>query len=190
MAVYFDRGFLNAEFDSQVTPLPNDSHRVHLTYKITEKQQVHVDEVFLLGNKQTRPSLMRKTAKITPEAPLSAGAMLTDESKLLDLGVFDWANVEPRRPITDQDNEDVLVKVHESGNKEITYGFGLEVARRGGNLPSGTIALPGLPPVTSGAPNFTAAEKTFVSPRGTIGYTFYNVRGLADTASVSVLLGS
>ncbi len=188
MAVYFDRGFLNSEFDSKVTPLPNDPHRVNVTYKITEKQQVHVDEVLLLGNKRTKPSLMRKTARITPDAPLSAGALLTDESRLLDLGVFDWASVEPRRPITDQDNEDVLVKVHEAGNKEITYGFGLEVARRGGNLPSGTIVLPGLPPVTSGAPNFTAAEKTFVSPRGSIGFTRYNVRGLAETASISVLL--
>ncbi len=188
MAIYLDRGFLNSEFDSKVTPLPNDPHRVNVTYKITERQQVHVDEVLLLGNKHTRPSLMRKTAKITPEAPLSAGELLTDESKLLDVGVFDWASVEPRRPITDQENEDVMVKVHEAGNKEITYGFGLEIARRGGNLPSGTIALPGLPPVTGGAPNFTAAEKTFVSPRGSIGFTRYNIRGLAETASISLLV--
>jgi outer membrane protein insertion porin family len=188
MAVYLDRGFLNSEFDSKVTPLANDPHRVNVTYRITEKQQVQVDEVLLLGNKHTRPSLMRKTAKITPERPLSAGGLLTDESRLLDLGVFDWASVEPRRPITDQDNEDVLLKVHEAGNNEVTYGLGLEIARRGGNLPSGTIALPGLPPVTSGAPNFTAAEKTFVSPRGSIGFTRYNVRGLAETASVSALI--
>src|ERR1700751_561538 len=116
MSVYLDRGFLNAEFDCKVTPLPNDPHRVNVTFKVTEKQQVHVDEVLLLGNKRTRPSLMRKTVKITPEGPLSAGAMLTDESKLLDLGVLDWASVGQRRPITDQANEDGLVKVHEAGN--------------------------------------------------------------------------
>jgi outer membrane protein insertion porin family len=188
MAVYLDRGFLNAEFDSKVTPLANDPHKVDVTYRITEKQPVQVDEVLLLGNKQTRSSLMKKTTNISPEAPMSRGALLTSESKLHDLGVFDWASVEPRRPITDQSNEDVLVKVHEAGNKEVTYGFGLEVARRGGNLPSGTIPLPNLPPVTGGAPNFTAAEKTFVSPRGSIGFTRYNVRGLAETASVSALL--
>jgi len=188
MAAYLDRGFLNSEFDSKVTPLPNDPNRVDVTYKITEKQQVQVDELLLLGNKRTRPSLMQKTANITPEAPLSRGAMLTGESRLHDLGVFDWASVEPRRPITDQNHEDVLVKVHEAGNKEITYGFGLEVARRGGNLPSGTIALPGLPPVAGAAPNFTAAEKTFISPRGSIGFTRYNLRGLAETASVSALI--
>ncbi|MGH9641497.1 MAG: POTRA domain-containing protein [Terriglobales bacterium] len=188
MAVYLDRGFLNSEFDSKVTPLPNDPHRVDVMYKITEKQQVQVDEVLLLGNKQTRQMLMKRTANVTPEKPLSRGALLTGESRLYELGVFDWASVEPRRSITDQTSEDVLVKVHEAGNKEITYGFGLEVAKRGGNLPSGTIALPGQPPITSGAPNFTAAEKTFASPRGSIGFTRYNVRGLAETASVSALI--
>jgi outer membrane protein insertion porin family len=147
-----------------------------------------VSEVLLVGNKRTRPSLMKKTTNITPETPLSQGRLLTGESKLHELGVFDWASVEPRRPITDQSNEDVLVKVHEAGQNEVSYGFGLEVARRGGNVPSGTIALPGQPPISSGAPNFTAEEKTFVSPRGSIGFTRYNVRGLAESASISALL--
>ena len=188
MAAYMDRGFLNSEFDSKVARLPNDPHKVDVTYTVSEKQQVTVSEVLLVGNKRTRPSLMKKTANITPETPLSQGRLLTGESKLHELGVFDWASVEPRRPITDQSNEDVLVKVHEAGQNEVSYGFGLEVARRGGNVPSGTIALPGQPPITSGAPNFTAAEKTFISPRGSIGFTRYNVRGLAESASISALL--
>jgi outer membrane protein assembly factor BamA len=188
MAVYLDRGFLTSDFDSKVTRLPDDPHKVDVTYKITEKQQVQVDEIVLLGNKKTRASLIRKTANITPEAPLSQRALLVGESGLHDLGIFDWASVDSRRPITDQTNEDVLVKLHEAGRNEITYGFGLEVARRGGNIPSGTIALPGLPPVTSGAPNFTAEEKTFVSPRGSITFTRYNLRGLAESASASILV--
>jgi len=188
MAVYLDRGFLNSDFDSKVTRLPDDPHRVDVTYKITERQQVQVDQLVLLGNQKTRASLIRKTAKITPETPLSDRALLAGESGLHDLGVFDWESVDSRRPIADQTNEDVLVKLHEAGRNEMTYGFGLEVARRGGNIPSGTIALPGLPPVTSGAPNFTAEEKTFVSPRGSITFTRYNLRGLAESASASILV--
>jgi hypothetical protein len=107
---------------------------------------------------------------------------------LHDLGVFEWASVDTRRPITDQTKEDVLIKLHEAGRNEITYGFGLQVARRGGNIPSGTIALPGLPPITSGAANFTADEKTFVSPRGSITFTRYNLRGLAESVSASILV--
>ncbi len=188
LAAYLDRGFLNSEFDSKVARLPSDTHKVNVTYTINENQQVQVDDIVLVGNKQTRPSLVTKTANITPETPLSQGKLLSGESQLQEIGVFDWASVEPRRPITDQTNEDVLVKVHEAGRNEVSYGFGLQVARRGGNVPSGTIALPGLPPVTSGAPNFTAAEKTFVSPRGSIGFTRYNLRGLAESASISALL--
>ncbi len=188
MAAYFDRGFLNSEFDSKVTRLPDNPHRVDVTYKITEKQQVQVAAVVLLGNKKTRASLIKKTANITIAAPLSQRALLAGESGLYDLGVFDWTSVDSRRPITDQTNEDVVVKLHEAGRNEITYGFGLQVARRGGNIPSGTIALPGLPPVTSGAPNFTAEEKTFVSPRGSITFTRYNFRGLGESASASILV--
>jgi len=188
LAAYLDRGFLNSGFDSKVARLPSDPHKVDITYTISENRQVHVDEIVLVGNKQTRPSIIEKTANITPETPLSQGKLLTGESQLQELGVFDWASIEPLRPITDQTNEDVLVKVHEAGRNEVTYGFGLEVARRGGNLPAGTIALPGSPPITGGAPNFTAAEKTFVSPRGSIGFTRYNVRGLAESLSVSTLL--
>jgi len=188
MAVYLDRGFLNSEFGFQVTKSPDDPNRVEVTYKIVEKQQVQVDEVLLLGNKHTRPSLIKKTAQIHTESPLSERTLLAGESRLNDLQIFDWARVVPRRPITDQKGEDVVVKLHEAGRNEVSYGFGLEVNRRGGNVPSGTIALPGLPPVTSGAPNFTAAEKTFFSPRGTITFTRYNFRGLAESLSGSILL--
>jgi outer membrane protein assembly factor BamA len=188
MAVYLDRGFLNSDFDSRVTRFPDNPHRVDVTYTITERQQVHVDEVVLLGNKKTRASLIKKTANISPPAPLSQRALLAGESALHDLGVFDWESVDSRRTITDQTNEDVLIKLHEAGRNEITYGFGLQVARRGGNIPSGTIALPGLPPITSGAANFTAEEKTFVSPRGSITFTRYNLRGLAESASASLLV--
>lgn len=188
LAVYMDHGFLNSEFESHINRPESDPHKVEVAYVISEKQQVRVGNVVLLGNKQTRPTLIKKTANVTPNTPLSQGELLTGESKLEELGVFDWASVEPRRPITDQNNESVLVKVHEAANQEITYGFGLEVARRGGNIPSGSITLPGLPPVTSGAPNFTAAEKTFVSPRGSVGYTRYNFRGLAQSVSVSALV--
>jgi outer membrane protein insertion porin family len=188
IAVYLDQGFLNAEFDSKVVRLSENPHRVDVTYTITERQQVQVDEVVLLGNKKTRPSLVKKTAIITPAAPLSQRALLAGESALHDLGVFDWESVDFRRPITQQTNEEVLIKLHEAGRNEITYGFGLQVARRGGNIPSGTIAVPGLPPITSGAANFTAEEKTFVSPRGSITFTRYNLRGLAESASASLLL--
>jgi outer membrane protein assembly factor BamA len=142
----------------------------------------------LLGQKVTRTSLIDRIAGLHSEAPLSQKDLLESESKLYELGIFDWANVEPRRPITNQDNEDVLIKTHEGKRNSLNYGFGLEIARRGGNLPSGSIALPGLPVVGVGNKKFTFSEKTFVSPRGSIEYKRDNVRGLAETLSLSLLV--
>lgn len=187
MATYLDHGFLNADFASHVRRLANDPHRIEVDYDITERQQVHVGDVVLLGNKSTRPKLITTTAKIPIEAPLSMSKLMSAESDLYDLGIFDWANVSPRRTITDQTDEDVLVEMHEAKKNTITYGFGMQVARRGGNLPSGTIALPGLPPVFTGKANFTAGEKTFVSPRGSIQYSRNNLWGKGQTMSVSAL---
>ena len=78
--------------------------------------------------------------------------MLTAESRLYPPGIFDWAEVTPRRQITTQTEEDVLVKLHEAHRNTLTYGFGFEVINRGGSLPSGTVAVPGLPPGGSDRP--------------------------------------
>lgn len=187
-AAYLDHGFMNSEFDSKVERLNNNPHRVNVFYLVQEKEPVAVDQVLYLGARDTKRSLLHKTTNIPVESAVSEGSMLTAESKLYDLGVFDWASVEPRRPITDQTQEDVVVKLHEARKNTLDYGFGLQIARRGGNLPSGTIALPGLPPLGVGNKNFTFSEKTFVSPRGSLTYTRNNVRGLAETFSISALV--
>src|SRR5207302_2526353 len=110
--------------------------------------------------------------------------MLESETRLYTRGVFDWAEVDPRRQITTQPQEDVLVKVHESKRNTITYGVGFEVINRGGNLPSGTVALPNLPPV--GLPtNFTTSQKTFWGPRGTFQYTRNNFRGKGESIAIT-----
>jgi len=119
---------------------------------------------------------------------MERGTMLAAESRLYDLSIFDWSSVGPRRPITDQTEEMALVKVHEARRNEITYGFGFEVSHRGGNIPSGTVAVPGGPPVQLGGQKIAPSESTFASPRGSIEYNRRNVRGLGETASASLLV--
>src|SRR5207237_4420734 len=90
------------------------------------------------------------------------------------------------RQITTQTEEDVLVKVHEAKRNQIRYGFGFEVINRGGSVPSGTVALPGLPPV--GLPSsFKTSQKTFWGPRATFQYTRKNFRGLGETLTLGAL---
>jgi outer membrane protein insertion porin family len=188
LAAYLDRGYLNADVQSTVTRHQNDPHKVDVTYSITEHQQVRVSEVVMLGEKVTRRSLIGRVANIYPEMPLSQGRLLAGESELYNLGIFDWASVGPRRPISDQTEEEALIKLHEAKRNTITYGVGLEIAKRGGNVPAGTLAVPGLPTIGLGGGKVVASEKTFVSPRGTLQFTRRNIRGLAETATVSLLL--
>jgi outer membrane protein insertion porin family len=187
-ATYLNRGYLNAEVKVTVNRHPDDPHRVDVTYAITERQLVRVGEVVYLGQKQTRLSLIKKTSKVPTESPMRRGEMLQAESQLYDLNIFDWSSVGPRRPITDQIEEDALVKVHEAKRNEVTYGFGFEVSHRGGNVPSGTVAVPGLPTIGLGNNKVAPSQSTFASPRGSIAFSRRNMRGMAETASASILL--
>ena len=114
--------------------------------------------------------------------------MLAAETRLYDLNVFDWSSVGPRKPITDQTDEETLVKVHEAKRNEITYGFGFEVSHRGGNIPAGTVAVPGLPPLAWVTIRSHPARALYASPLGSIEFTRRNMRGVAETASASILL--
>ena len=143
-----------------------------------------------LGREHTRQRLIDDDiAAIKPGQPLTESELLIAGSKLYDhTGVFDWAEVDPKRDITTQTSEDVLAKVHEASRNELTYGFGFEVINRGGSIPSGTVALPSLPPVGL-PPNFTTSQTTFYGPRGTVQYTRNNVGGKGDSLSFTGFAG-
>lgn len=187
-ANYLNRGYLNVEVKTSVSRAPGDPHRVTVTHAITENQAVRVGEVVYLGQKHTKLSLLRKTAKLSDESPMRRADLLASESSLYDLNVFDWSSVGPSRPITDQTEESALVKVHEAKRNEITYGFGFEISHRGGNIPSGTVAVPGGPTVQLGSNQIAPSQSTFASPRGSIEFNRRNIRGLGETASASLLL--
>src|SRR5437868_1739832 len=151
-----------------------------------EGPRVIIDSIKTLGTKLTRQSLVDKTVFLKPEMPLREDDLFASESKMYQLGIFDWAELDPRRAITTQTEEDVLVKVHEAKRNQIRYGFGFEVINRGGSVPSGTVALPGLPPV--GLPSsFKTNQRTFWGPRATFQYTRKNFRGLGDTLTFGAL---
>lgn len=186
MAAYLKRGYLTATFKSTSKPLKQNSHRVAVVYSIEEGPQVRTAVVEIVGAHHTRPEIIAKQANIKVGQPLSESTLLQGESKLYTLGVFDWANVDPQRPITTQTDSEVLIKVHEAKRNAITYGVGFEVINRGGSIPSGTVALPNLPPV--GLPkSFQTSQQTFWGPRGSIEYTRLNFRGRAETLTIGGL---
>ena len=191
IAHYLEAGYLTANFRETATAVSkSDPHSIKVVYHIDEGPQVFTGDVLTLGRQHTQQRLIdRDVASIQPRRPLTETQLLTAQSKLYDhTGVFDWAEVDPKRQITTQTNEDVLVKVHEAKRNTITYGFGFEVIDRGGSVPSGTVAFPNLPPI--GLPsNFTTSEKTFYGPRGTFEYTRNNMRGNGSSFSLTAFAG-
>ena len=167
-ATYLNRGYLNAEVKTIVKQNPGDPHRV--SCRLCDHRDTSWCESVkwpISGQKQTRLSLIKKTAQIPPETPMRRDQLLEAESRLYDLGIFDWSSVGPRKPITDQTDEMALVKVHEAKRNEITYGFGFEVSHRGGNIPTGTVALPGGGgTIGLGGNQIAPSQSTFASPTG------------------------
>lgn len=190
VARYLQMGYLNTSFRETLKQVDNNPHRLQVVYHITEGPQVHIASVVTVGRDATRQSLVNRTIDpgLQTEAPLRQNDMLKSESELYNLGIFDWAEIDPRRTITTQTQEDVVVKVHEAKRNSITYGFGFEVINRGGSVPSGTVAVPGLPPVGL-SKEFKTSEKTFYGPRGTFEYTRKNLRGKGETLTFAALAG-
>ncbi|HEX8817734.1 MAG TPA: POTRA domain-containing protein [Terriglobales bacterium] len=186
-AAYLDNGYLNADVKTTVNRHVDDHNKVDIVFAVTENQLVRISQVLYEGQKRTRLSLLSKTAAINVEAPLSTKQLLESQTRLYDLDVFDWTSVTPKKPITDQTEEETTVKVHEAKRTEIIYGFGFEVSKRGGNVPVGSVAVPGLPPVNIGNNQVAPSEATYASPRGSIEFVRHNMRGLAETASFSLL---
>ena len=188
MATYLDKGFLTVTFKSTVQHAKNDPHHVQVAYQVEEGPQVRTVSVQPIGSQHTRPEIIARNTNIKVDKPLSETALLRGESQLYTLGVFDWASVDTREPITDDPHAEVLVKLHESKRNTIAYGFGFQVINRGGSIPSGTIALPGLPPIGLPA-KFSTSQQTFWGPEGSIEYTRRNVRGRAETVTISAFGG-
>jgi outer membrane protein assembly factor BamA len=189
LAYYLTNGYLNASF--RATAGQVDKHHPHqlvVTYHIIEGPQVRIAQIDTLGRKHTRQSLIDRVLTLRTEAPLREDQMLISENELYNLGVFDWSEIDPRRTITTQNEEDVLVKVHEARRNAMTYGYGFEVINRGGSVPGGTVAVPGIPPVGV-SHHFRTSEKTFYGPRGSFEYIRKNVRGKAESLTFSGLAG-
>ena len=189
LAVYLDSGYLNATLKSDVSPDPQKPHLMNVVYTIDEGPQGHVSDVVLLGQDVTRPHFLRDVtaSNVSSGKPLSEGKFFTAESDLYNLNIFDWVSIKPLRPVSDQTQEEVLVKVHESPRYTMDVGGGLEVIPRSANIPVGAVALPGIPPIGLGT-KFSVTQKSFFGPRFSFSIARHNMFGRAETATFSTVL--
>ena len=191
IANYLKAGYLISSFRETATAVSkSDPHRINVVYHIFEGPRVSAGNIVTLGRSHTQQRLIDgDVSGLHKGEPLTESELLVAGSNLYDhVGVFDWAEVDPKEPVTTQTTDDVLVKVHEAKRNDFTYGIGFEVVDRGGSIPSGTVALPNLPPI--GLPSsFTTSETTFYGPRGTVQYTRNNLRGKGESLSFTGFAG-
>src|SRR5205814_983765 len=67
MAQYLRLGYLNANFRATAHAIGKDSHRLEVTYNISEGPKVTTASVVTLGAKVTRQSLINKTVQLKTE---------------------------------------------------------------------------------------------------------------------------
>jgi outer membrane protein insertion porin family len=183
MSHYLDAGYLTATFRVDARASRNDPHKFNVVYQVAEGPQVKTNEIITVGRRFSKQRLVDTRLKdVKPGAPLSERHILLAETRLYNTGIYDWAEVNTRTQATSQEQEDVIVKVHESKRNTITYGLGYEFVNRGGSLPGGTVALPGLP-IVAVPPTFKTSQQTFQGPRVSLQYTRHNIRGKADLVS-------
>jgi outer membrane protein insertion porin family len=189
LARYENEGYENAQFQPTVAFDSANRHLVDVVYSIDEGPQQKIGDVAILGTQTTKKNFISEATRsnVEQEKPLSLGKLLTAESDLYNLGIFDWASVKPLQPPgEDEPQQEVLIKVHESPRNSIDIGGGFEVIPRTGNIPVGTVALPGIPPIGVGS-NFTVSQNSYWGPRISLQYGRHNLRGRAETATFGLI---
>ena len=168
---YYDRGFPNVQFESSATPVPGQPSRMNVVYKITEGQQVFVDQVVITGLNYTRPYIVNRQMRIHPEDPLSQNRMIDSQRRLYSLGLFNEVDMAVQNPEGQQPTKDVLFNIHEARRWTFRYGGGVEFAT--GNIP------------TTSNPQ----GSTGISPNAVLEITRLNLFGKDQTFSIRGRIG-
>jgi outer membrane protein assembly factor BamA len=193
LALYFNEGFPQATFESDVQPVteaapatapttlqdPSKESRsekktapvpqasVNLTYRIHEGPQIHVRRVLLTGYDHTREHVIHREIQVKPDEPLREGQVVDSQRRLYNLGIFNRVTISPQNPGGSDPDKDIVVLVEEAKRYTIAYGGGFEVQR----LASTT--------------NPTGGEVQ-AAPRGIFEITKLNLTGRADSLSLKL----
>jgi outer membrane protein insertion porin family len=141
---YFSRGFPNAQFEYSASERSADPPRMDVIYKITEGAQVFVDKVLISGLNHTKPWVVTRELDIHDGDPLNQSAMLTTQSRLYDLGIFNQADIAVQNPDGQAPAKNVLLQMVEARRYTFNYGVGLEIqtgASQGSAQPQGRTGL-------------------------------------------------
>lgn len=99
-------------------------NRVALIYEITEGAPVTIRDVFVAGNRSTRPGVIRRELRIAKGDPADYAKIQTSKRRLEALGIFSEVRVEEVQ--TGPGGEVVVVTVREGEKNYAGVGLGFE----------------------------------------------------------------
>lgn len=125
LAAYNDKGYLQAQVALRIGQ-PDAKNSYPVEYEVQEGTQSIVDHILVLGNENTRNSVISKKIKLKENEPLSLSKLLQTQQSLYALGVFDQVRVAPQNPESSAPYRDVVVRLQEAKRFTIRYGFGYQ----------------------------------------------------------------
>jgi len=196
LAQYFNEGFPEATFESEVQPIEEQAAQrsnaapekledqagetraekktapvvpktVRLIYRIHEGPQIHVHRVLITGLNHTKLHVVKREIRVKSTEPLREGQVVDSQRRLYNLGVFNRVTISPQNPTGTDTDKDLVVLVEEAKRYTIAYGGGFEVQR----LASTTSPTGG---------------EVQGSPRGIFEITKLNLTGRADSLSLKL----
>ena len=135
LGYYFNNGYPEAIFDTQIKHGADDAH-VNLKYLVDEGRRLFARGVLVNGLKSTRPGLVSRRLTIQPGDPLSQSAIVETQRRLYDLGIFSTVDLAVQNPEGLERSKYVVLQAEEARRYTLNLGFGAEIGRIGGSATS------------------------------------------------------
>ncbi len=135
---YSNHGYVRADVESKTSPGPGP-HEMSVAFQADLGPQEQVANIFLMGNRHTRPGTIWRELQFSSGDPLSQSSLLDSQRRLYDVGIFNQVQIGPQDPQGPPGPKNVLVSVNEAKRWTIGYGVGGEVQRLGSNQPQGSL---------------------------------------------------
>ncbi len=172
---FFNSGYPNASFEATVTPAA-ESNRMEVKFLVQAGDQQYVRDVMVSGLKITDRELVQaRITNLEPGSPLSQSAMIENQRRLYDLGIFARVDTAIQNPDGDTDHKYVLYRFEEARRWFLNGGFGAQLARIGRGSRTSFDS-------PAGAAGF--------SPRISLGVSRSNFLGLGHTLGLQTRLST
>jgi outer membrane protein insertion porin family len=126
LATYESQGFRESDLRYEISyPQP---HHVAVRCVIDEGPKSFIENVILTGLIDTRPAAVEREVTLRPSAPLSLDTILSTETNLHDLAIFNRVDVREAPSFHDPNMKNVFIQMEEARKYNLLYGIGYSSA--------------------------------------------------------------